>query len=603
MTSLIQKLIPIDELKETVTRFPLSIICGIALFILLFCGNHEILDNDDEFIGKICAILGCGYFWFGVAQLLADRHNWSLFKQMAWAIPVMAGIAALIFTTGAWAMPLMFIMPALLLLIMVAPYLTGGDDLSFWYYNRQLWFGVIVSYAVLILFAAGLSIALAAIDKLFGVDIDWEIYLDIWMFSSLVLGAIYALSWVPKSFEFSESQCDYPPGFKFIVNWISVPMVFVYLLILYVYFVKISIEGILPIGLLAYMISGFVGAGVVTYLVSWPIRNTGSPQLRIFHKIFFPALIIPVGYHFFAIIERVMSYGVTEQRYMLLLSAMWFGFLAIAFTMAKSRVPIKAIPATLAILLVFASFGPWGGVSLSGASQYNRLKNLLIEHKAFVDGKIVKVENAQTTIPYKDRRSISSILQYLCRSDRDAMIKDWFDGIETWKCYAHDLTKEIGFKFTYYKTNAADSEYFSISAYDARNQSVDIQGYKTIAFDISLYPKEEDKLWKNAGGIKVHPPTNDTLENLGLRFALDKSNTIYIKLGKDIIKKYDLAKFLDGYKTSENLDYYPVLDIENDRISARLIFSRLSGEIKDGKSNLRNAHFKVAFTLKEFKEE
>lgn len=597
MNNLIQKLIPVDDLKETIFRFPLSVLCGVTLFIFGFLFNHDFLDDSDEILGRILTTIGCCYFWFGITQLIADRYKWPFIKQMLWALPVAGAMAFLFISSAIWGMHLIFILPALLLLIMVAPYLTGGDDLSFWFFNRQLWFGVIVSYAALILFAGGLSIALAAIDKLFGVDIDHELYLDIWMFASLVIGPVYALSWVPRRFEFTEEDCHDPPGLKFIVNWISVPMVVMYLLILYAYFIKIVMEGALPSGHLATMISGFVGAGVVTYLVSWPIRDKGSLQLKLFHKIFFPALIIPVGFHFFAIIERVSAYGVTEQRYMLLLSAMWFGFLAIAFTMAKGKAPIKAIPLTLAILFVFASFGPWGGVSVSGLSQYKRLESLLTQNGALKEGKIVKITKAND-ISFEDRLSISSILDYLCHSERDYMIKDWFlplEEKENWNCYAYNLTEKIGFQYVYKYRGSGDDEYFNVYTYQAKNHVLEIQGYKHIGIEINLNARsiEEEKFWDRAHKLEFQ-------EDDVLQFGLDKKSNLIIRRNEEIILEHDLTEFVKEHKGIERPETYPLLDVKNEQISARLIITDFGGIIiKDGKTQLNHINFNIAFTLKE----
>lgn len=488
MMKLIQKLIPVDDLKDTVIRFPLSVVCALALFVITVLTIHDVVDVDEAIIARIIVVLGSLYLWFGITRLIGESGVLRGVSVLILTVLGGAGIAALTFTGDIWWMHFWYLLPSLLLFLMFAPYLKGGDDLSVWFFNRKMWFGVLVSYVALLLLAGGLCTALWAIDILFGVDISHRLYSDIWALAALVVGPVYALSWVPKTFSFTKEDCKDPPGLKFIVNWISAPMALIYLLILYAYFIKIVVTGEVPNGYLAYMISGFVGAGVVTYLAAYPLREEGSPQLKLFYRIFFPALLVPVAFHFYAIWERVSAYGITEQRYMLLLLAIWFAFLAIGNIFW--RLPIKTIPMVLAALLVLASFGPWGAVSVSAQSQFSRLQGLLVNTGLLVNGRIVKNMNADDTISFDDRQTISSILQYLCRTKRGEMIEGWFAGSEKFVCNAYKLAPErLGFEFVadYQREQSQDSENISLRGQGTNKAVLDVEGYRYLLRDQQVY--------------------------------------------------------------------------------------------------------------------
>lgn len=500
--TLLQKLFPVDDLKETVLRFPLSVACALALFVIAILSIHDIVDFNDEVIGRVVVVLGALYFWFGIVQLARESEALYRVKHLAVSIAGACGIAGLAVSGPLWWMHFWFFTPALLLVIMFAAYLKGGDDLSVWFFNRKMWFGVLVSYVALLLFAGGLCMALWAVEELFGLDMPEEVFGDIWAFACLVLGPLYALSWVPKTFQFSEEDCHDPPGLKFIVNWISAPMVFIYLAILYAYFIKIVVTGEVPNGHLAYMISGFVGAGIVTYLAAHPLREEGSPQLRLFFKVFFPALLVPVAFHFYAIWERVSAYGITEQRYMLLVSAIWFAFLAVGHTFW--RLPIKTIPMVLAGLMILASFGPWGAVSVSGTSQMARLEAVLVKNELLKDGKAVELENADEVLSFEDRQDISSILQYICRTERDDLIENWFEVEEgkEFSCYAYELTKLFGFEFVshYHREQTAESEYITLQGAGRNNKALDVSGYKLFLSHSYIYIGNNMENWKQEWG-------------------------------------------------------------------------------------------------------
>ncbi len=588
MKKLLQKIIPFDDLKETIFRFPLSILCALSLFIISISLVHELIDENEEWLTRVIAILGCCYLWFGISKLMAESQGWRISKYLVISFIVAGGITALLVLPTIWWMGLIFLLPALLLTLMVAPYLTGGDDISVWFFNRKTWFGVIISYAAILLFAGGLSIALGTVQVLFGVDIYEELFFYIWLFAALILGPVYALSWIPKSFEFSDDDCRDPSGLKFIVNWISVPIVFVYLLILYAYFIKIIVTGEMPNGYLAYMISGFAGIGIVTYLVAFPLRSEGSLQLKLFYKIFFPALLIPVGFHFYAIWERISAYGITEQRYLLLMSAIWFLLMAVSNSI--TRIPIRFIPASLAVLMILASFGPWGGVSVSGQSQTARLETLLTKYNLLVDGKITKT---QEMIPFDDRKNISSILDYLCRSNRDDMIEPWFNikDANNWKCSGgSSLTKQLGFEYvSKYKTSQRNGDLrFNITG--KSDSYLFIGGYDELIKGANFYPYHlnDGKPWKHIWDLRNNQKVTMEYSKSILLISIDGYENIEINL-HDLLNQGQLV---------QDDEREMIIESENKDIAYRIVLDGLAGQIKDGKPVINKARFDFLYRIK-----
>ncbi|MGH1404562.1 MAG: DUF4153 domain-containing protein [Alphaproteobacteria bacterium] len=604
--NLMERLLPFDELYDTVKRFPLSVFCSVALFFIGIMIVHDVIDDDEENIFRLISVFGCCYFWFGVSTLVAESRCWLKAQALLLSLSGFGAIAVLVFTTHMWGINLLFLLPALLLMLMFAPYLTKGDDLSVWFFNRMIWFGVIVSYAALILFAGGLSVALSAINILFDVDIEGEVYADIWLFASLVLGPIYALSWVPKRFEFTEDDCHDPPGLKFIMNWISAPMVFVYLLILYAYFIKILITGDVPNGHLAYMITGFVGAGVVTYLASFPLRNDGAVQLRFFHRIFFPALIIPVCFHFYAIWERVSAYGITESRYMIVISAIWFVIIALGNSFTK--LPIKIIPMTLSALMILASFGPWSGVNVSGYSQSARLEVLLIKNGLLVDGQVMKVQNI-SDVSWDDRKNISSVIDYLCNTERYEVLRQWFE-------YGHDkdyglkqrdednnvsvcinreqIETQLGFPYIHRYLSQRDTRYFNI--WDNHRPVMEIKGFDVYLDNIDLLLYERNKSY----GYSF---TNDR-EFFGM---LKDHRTLILRIDDRIILEEDIGGFIEELVQYGNISAYetdlPFKDFNTDHAVVRLFVNSLYGEINDDKPEIDSIAVAILLRLKDDREE
>lgn len=84
---------------------------------------------------------------------------------------------------------------------------------------------------------------------------------------------------------------------------------------------------------------------------------------------------------------KIESYGLTVNRYIIVLFGIWLSFIASYFTFGKKH--IKIIQNFLAIFMIFSSFGPWRIFGLTKLIQVNRLILFLEENELPVDGKIL----------------------------------------------------------------------------------------------------------------------------------------------------------------------------------------------------------------------
>lgn len=582
---LFNKLFPLDDLIGTVKRFPLSVLCTLSLFVIILLFNHHILDFDDE---RLLTTLATCFLAFGITSLLSQSQGLSRIKEYGISALCAAAIVALAWLPSLWWMHFFYLLPALLLALMFAPYIKRGDDLSVWFFNAKMWFGAVVSYIALLLFAGGLCAALAAIELLFDVSIPREVYTDIWAFACLILGPIYALSWVPKRFTFAKEDCHAPSGLKFIVNWISAPMVFLYLGVLYAYFIKILVTGEVPNGHLAYMISGFIGAGIVTYLFAHPLREESSPQLRLFYRVLFPAMLIPVAFHFYAIWERVSAYGVTESRYMLAVSALWFAFLAIAGT--AKRLPVRAVPMSLAILMLIATVGPWSAVSVSGQSQKTRLEAMLVDNNILLNGKVVEPDIEPS---FEARKNISSIVSYMCRTERDALIEDWFtpsENTQTFECNPYSLTKEMGFEFVDYYYQASDDNHFSV--FSKSEDYKDIAGYDRLVENAHLYRFSDEKI------IDDYELQFDEGETFKVKFDAPYLMVMLTNIEPIKLDMHALTERLFAASSEEVERTDMGIRGENKDIVYRVEFNSLGGKKLDDNITLESINFDFYYKLK-----
>ena len=464
-----------------------------------------------------------------------------------------------------------FFIPALLLIITFAPFIQRKrDDLSFWFYNRLTWFGVAVALIGSMLMFGGAAAAVGSVDYLFGVDIDGDVYAYLFSFAAIILGPLYALSWIPKKFNYTEEDCNDPPGLGFIVNWILAPLVIVYMAILYAYFAKILVTQDVPRGQLALMIAGFGGAGVITYLVAYAMRERGGAMLKLVMKYFFPALLIPVLMQAYSIFLRVEQYGMTEKRYIIIVAALWFAFLAIGFTL--KRLPLRAITMSLCGLLLIASWGPLSAISVSVWDQSRRLDAVLQSNNLIEDGKLVK---AKSDISFEDRKTISSIVEYLGQKEKTLY------QFELERYGNTDVFNTLGFDFVPRYNRRGDevsSEYLNYNFNGTRNQALRVTGYDYVLQHLNFYSGGEQTLEIGEGEVPVKLVSKKT--EAGIQITIDDLDVF----------EFDVSNVLEDLRKNQFDSRSNTYTYEEESTGYRLKFrlQSLNARVKDGKTKLNN---------------
>ena len=389
---------------------------------------HDIEIADTELVRKCLISMIYSTVASTAVKLLSESNHWLTIRHSGVAITSIIIILCYVwevFGEVNEATHTLFSLAVVLSLIF-APYIKRQSDApSVWYFNYQTGVAVFFAGFAALILGIGLSLSLASIGYLFEIDIPSAAYGDVWVFGFGLLFPVYIFAHISRTFDFEDDSCTFPSGIKFITNYILVPMMFAYMAILYIYFLKIIVQWELPRGNLGWMITTFGSIGIVTKLLAYPIRNTGTRLLVKFDKYYYHALIAPILLLAVAIGVRIKDYGITEQRYAVVLLGVWFSSVALMTIIKKDRFHIKFVPIIFASLAFLAATGPWGVVEVSTISQVGRFEALLSKHNLLENGQAVKTK---MEIPFAERKSLSSIADYLSNSEgRFGRIKPWFE--------------------------------------------------------------------------------------------------------------------------------------------------------------------------------
>jgi len=264
---------------------------------------------------------------------------------------------------------------------------------------------------------------------------------------------------------------------------VLVPLVTMYFLILYAYTIKIVVTLDWPEGQLAWMILGFSFLGVLTYLALFPLREKEN-WIRYFGTGLYMAMIPQTGMLFWALSFRLRDYGITENRYFVLVFGIWLLLTAIYYLVARVK-DIRLIPISLFVLAVLTSFGPWGAFGVAERSQANRLEGILVENGLLQDGLYVQSSNE---ISDEDVVEINEIVRYLGSNHGFDAIEPWFGGedLDTisdnqWERNETIITEKFGLEvvYSYHSMMLSDrNKAFSLYVDFSEDGPLEIGGYE-----------------------------------------------------------------------------------------------------------------------------
>lgn len=310
------------------------------------------------------------------------------------------------------------------LLVAVGPYWGRGEMSSFWHYNKTLFLRFLTAVLFSWVLYVGLTIAMVSTDELLGVDIDPERYFQLFVVIAGIFNTWFFLGGIPDLATGPPADREYPKGLKIFTQYILIPLVVIYVIILYLYTGKVIVEWSWPEGLVAYLVLTFSVAGIFALLLLHPIQEKVENRwIKTFSRSYFLFLVPLVILLLLAIWRRIWEYSFTVNRYFVLVLGLWLAGIVIYFIASRAK-NIKVIPASLAVLAILISFGPWGAFSVSERSQANRLEQYLQQHDILRDG---LVHEAAAPVPAEDRAEISSILRYLNSTHGVERLQPWFE--------------------------------------------------------------------------------------------------------------------------------------------------------------------------------
>ncbi len=568
-----------SKTKDAFKRFPVTISWAI-LGTLFAIYTVESGDFDDIFYGKIILTFILGVSWFIAARFFEEQFKTS--KEWFMLVPFVFMLAFYFhLPTDKTRFNNEFIIRFILyfigghLLVFVAPFILKWNKSAYFNYLKSVFVAIVRSLFFSLILYLGIVLALLAVKHLFNVNIKGERFFQIFIICLGVVNTWIYLSDFPKNIH-SQIAIDYTKALEVLVKYILIPLVILYLIILYAYSLKIAINWNLPKGWVSYLVIALSFLGFIIQILINPIqKNSDSRPIKRFYPWFYYLLLPLIGLLFVAIFKRVNEYGITENRYFVLVLSLWILAMTLYMLFSKHK-RIRVFPLSLAVIALLVSVGFWGAFSVSTKSQVSRFE------KIYTD-----IKNTDFTTTYQKKDQLQSIINYLNKKediDKVAPVLGYkpstaFSTKSNWQLQSK-LMDSLAIKVTDKPTDKYRNYHYNINEF---NMLIDIKGYDFLK---SIY-------LGNSGNKK-----EKTIDKY--RFSLqEKSNIIAIWKEDEFIGNVDCSELINTLQQqgeNYNIDSsLMTLEKEIASLKVKVLFKSISmsNPNKNDKNYMLNANLYV----------
>lgn len=509
-----------EAMRSTFTRFPLVLFMSLSAFALsVFLAFSDV----HRYPGIYASLLLCAILAIPLSltvTLVIEARNRSIFVKVATII----GSLAMLALTYKWSLhssealfTRVFVQLLVVAHLLVA--LAGVNsktEIGFWSYNQKVLGRCLLTGLYSAVLYAGVSFCILTVNELLmHGSVESSVYKYLFFFVLFVFNTWFFLAGFPKG---SDSEnFDHPRSVRLFAAYLLIPLVLVYLLILYLYMAKILIQGHWPEGTVGYMISGLSFVGIIAYLIVEPAtKRKEFPWLKFYGEVFFATLIPLSVMLLLAAYKRIDAYGLTEPRYFLLILGMWVCGIAIYFTLPSLR-RLRVIPQSLALLCILTMIGPLSARTMSERSQISILKRQIEHADATRVGNITSKESIS---------EIVETLQYLNEYYRSKDVEELFPKVSV-RDENGDRRAAVDITCDQMKTLRMPCKYEErYRSFESDESAFDISGYK-FASKFYLGPDTRKRIF----------PINDASYTL----ELDSNKNIVILSYNDSRVEFDLS--------------------------------------------------------------
>lgn len=186
--------------------------------------------------------------------------------------------------------------------------------------------------------SCGISLLVLSLHKLFNIDIDTRYYLYIVIICNVCLPLLLFLGLLPSR---QEKHNTFPLLHSFlnnVIHYLFLPLTGGYLIVLYIYALRILASWELPIGWVSWLVIALMTGCIAIEFGLYPTRMAHGKRMDELIARWLPAFVLPLlCLMTIGIIRRFNDYGVTINRLYLITLNVWCYFVCITLILIKAK--------------------------------------------------------------------------------------------------------------------------------------------------------------------------------------------------------------------------------------------------------------------------
>jgi hypothetical protein len=562
------------NLKETITRFPMTIVFLASLSAVMFLIIEDYSSLDIDILSRYMFAGIFGAFFATAVRFMLERYENFKNSFLFYGLTIILTIGYFYFMTDDKVDNKMLIHLLVISFALFAAYLylpSSKNALNFGNVALAHFKSAFTAILYGIVLYVGIAAIIGAIDILL-YDVDYKSYAHAANIIFIFFTPLYYLSLLPK-FNSRDENDDakkeisftYPRFLDILVSYITIPLITAFTAVLIIYFIKILATGVWPVGQVGPMVLGYSAAGYFIYILSSNLNN----KFSVLYRKLFPLILIPlVVMQMVSSYIRIDAYGITESRYYVVLFGIFSIVCALVLIFDKKKNP-NTIVLLSAVFALMSIIPPVDAFTVSKNSQERRLTEILIRNKMIADGEIVK----KTDISTDDMFEITNISNYMYGMGYlDDM--DWFPDKYADNYYGN-FRNIYGFEPYYDREFPGQEDTLYLNAMLDENEKINIENYD-LFFKIYIHnkrePDEDIGEFSLKGKNYVIKQILDEKGYITITVSDDTNTLIEIPMKEFIDELFEKSNAPKGLMDKETL----TIEKQNDKLKVKLLISDIN---------------------------
>ena len=274
----------------------------------------------------------------------------------------------------------LFIYTTVFLSIFIAPFFKQKDENGFWVFLMRNAKAAVVAIAISVVLLVAIDGLLFGFFNLFDIKVSARPFVYSAIISSCTIFPILFFSGIPS---IDDCLQETPALNKFQTStnkFIFLPVVSLYILLLYAYIAKIIIQWEMPKGMVSYLVSASMLLMLLRVTLMLPERINPKPSFESKLLKILPAACIPlVILMSVGIIRRISDYGISEDRYYITAINIFYYIIIAILLIDKIRRKSKYIAIVFCSMFFIATNGPLSAINVTHRVWMGSIKDALAE--------------------------------------------------------------------------------------------------------------------------------------------------------------------------------------------------------------------------------